>query len=153
MPRIITVSALYDGDPDEIFTQAIDLTEMQKAMQGLARYQGLPDTPISQGDTYTVDIILFGILKTKGHVMHVETLAPDRRLVQSREHNPQVRQWDHTLTVEPHPKGSIWTDRVAIDAGWQTPLTARFAAFVYTRRHRYRQGRDITCTICKSLSQ
>jgi len=153
MPRTITVTAIYDGDPDVIFAQAIDLTEVQRAMQGLARYEGLPDGPICQGETYSVDITLFGVLKTRGHVMHVETLAPDHRLIQSREHNPQVRRWDHTLTVGPTPHGTLWTDRVMIDAGWQTALTARFAAYVYTRRHRFRQGRDITCTIRKGLPE
>ncbi len=43
MPRTITVTAIYDGDPDTIFAQAIDLTEVQRAKQGLARYEGPPE--------------------------------------------------------------------------------------------------------------
>ncbi len=79
-----------------------------------------------------------------GHVIHVERLDQPARIIQSRESNPSIRRWDHTLSVQPDGARVRWTDSVILDAGWQTFLTARFCAYVYRRRHRHRQALEIT---------
>lgn len=111
------------------------LGEMKAAMTAIARYQGLPDGLVQQGDAYTVDVVMWGLLRTKSHVMRAETLDWDARVLQSREHKPGVARWDHTLSLSSHPKGSLWTDNIVVDAGWQTPLVARFCRCVYSHRH------------------
>lgn len=144
MTTEVTVTAYYSKDPDQVFAEAIELSEMQEAMRGLATYEGLPDDIIREGETYVVDVTFFGFLKNKGHRMFLERLDIPNRLVQSRESNPQIARWDHTLTVSPDPRGAVWVDRIVIDAGWQTALMARFARYMYTRRHKHRQALHIT---------
>jgi hypothetical protein len=57
-----------------------------------------------------------------------------------------VTRWDHTLTIEPRSSGAVWTDRIIIDAGIRSGLMARFGAYMYSRRHRYRNAQSITVT-------
>ncbi|OWU84133.1 hypothetical protein ATO6_13810 [Oceanicola sp. 22II-s10i] len=147
MIRVITIEAIYPGDPDQIFAEALDLREMKQAMAGIARYDRLPDKVIEQGDRYDVDVTMWGWLKTRHHVMQVVRVDPAARIVQSHESNPQVRRWDHRLSFGPHPEGALWTDRIVLDAGWQTPITARFCRHVYRQRHIARRALRIATRI------
>ena len=149
MPTEVTIIARYAQQADTVFAQALNLSEMKDAMSGIATYDGLPDGTVAQGDEYTVDVTLWGFLKTKGHVMRVENLDMRGRILQSREHNPNVKRWDHTLSVQPDGAGCLWIDRIVIDAGWNTFGTARFAKYVYSKRHRHRRALAITSELRK----
>lgn len=136
----LLVEAGYPEDPDAVFASALQFDELKAPMAGLATYEGLPEGgEAKESWIYTVDVTMWGVLKTKGHVIRVERLDRKGRRLQSREHNPSVKRWDHELTVEPDGEGGcLWRDSVVLDAGWMTPLTARFARMVYMRRHRKR---------------
>ena len=149
MPRVITIRATYPGDPDTIFAEALDLGELRHAMSRIARYDRLPDKVMEEGDRYDVDITLYRLLRTRNHRMHVLGLDRAARVVESRESNPAVARWDHTLTVEPAPGGALWTDRVVLDAGWRTGPTALFCRHVYVQRHRLRGAVSITSRIAR----
>lgn len=147
MAILVEVTALYDADPDVVFASALQFEEMQKAMKGLAVYDGIPaNTAVKEGDTYTVDVTMFGWMKTKNHVIHTEKLDMKERVLQSREHNPSVKRWDHNLSVVEENGMACWRDCVVIDAGLNTWPTALFASFVYQHRHRYRNAIEITST-------
>ena len=145
----VFITARYQADADTVFAQALHLAEMKDAMSGIATYKGLPDGVVTQGDEFRVDVTLWGFLKTKGHVIKVETLDKTARILQSREHNPSVKHWDHTLSVQPSESGCLWTDRVIIDAGWNTFGTALFAKYVYSKRHRHRNALNATAELRK----
>ncbi|MBL6428155.1 MAG: hypothetical protein HOY44_11555 [Maritimibacter sp.] len=147
MTRQITVTAHYSRDADTVFAEAIHFSEMVDAMKGIARYEGLPDDVVREGETYVVDITLFGIMKNPGHTMFVELLDRDSRVIQSREHNAQVKRWDHTLSIQPSGTGCIWTDKIVIEADRMEWFTARFAAYVYTRRHRHREAASLDTVV------
>ena len=147
MPYEVTITARYPRDADAVFSEACWFDELAEAMRGIARYDGLPDGEAREGETYVVDVTLFGILKNPGHVMHVERLDRSARVLQSREHNASVTRWDHTLSVQPEGEGCLWTDRIIIDADRMAWGTARFAAFVYSRRHKSRRAVSITRSI------
>lgn len=140
----IVVAARYPRDADTVFAEALRTDELVEAMRGLARYDGLPEGEIAEGMSFTVDVTLFGIVRNPGHTMHVERLDRAARVVQSREHNPSVSRWDHTLSVRPEGDGCLWTDRVVIVARTNAWAIARFARFVYARRHRRRGALSIT---------
>lgn len=144
MPVELTVTATYPGDPDTIFSEALNPQEMVRAMEGLAVYDSLPDRAIVEGETLVVDVTIWGIVKNKGYRMFVETVDVPGRLLQSRESGAGVARWDHTLTVQPGGPGAIWTDRVVIDAGLRSGFMARFGAYMYARRHKYRKALSIT---------
>lgn len=143
----LIVTATYDTDPDLTFQNACDFAEVAEAMKGLATYDGLPTGRVFEGQTALVDVTLWGFLKTRGHSMTVVRLDKAARILQSREHNPNVKHWDHTLTVQPTETGCVWTDSVVIDAGWNSWGTVRFAKLVYTRRHKHRKALNIETQI------
>lgn len=145
MPVLVKITALYDGDADEIFRGATEFSEMQDAMSGFAVYEGLPDEAAAEGETYTVDVTIWGVIKNPQHVMHVEKLDFENRVLQSREHDKMISRWDHNLSVQPVEGGRArWVDAVVIDAGWRTGFVARFAAYVYRRRHKHRKALSIS---------
>lgn len=143
----ITVEATYPENADAVFAAALDFGEMQEAMRGLAVYDGLPDRDVKEGETISVDVTMLKVIKTKNHVMHVERLDRAARVIQSREHNPGIKRWDHNLSVQPEKQGCLWRDTIVLEAGPMTFLTARFCRFVYARRHRLRRAMHIKTAI------
>ena len=148
VPSLVEVTALYDDEPDVVFAAALQFDELMEAMSGLAVYDGLaPGTIAKEGKTYTVNVTFWGFIKMKGHQMFVEKLDITARELQSRESGNGIKRWDHNLSVRPEGAGARWVDHIEIDAGWQTPFVARFARFVYTRRHKHRKALEITRSI------
>lgn len=143
-PCVVEIVATYEESADGVFEGALHFSEMTNAMSGLAVYKGLPDEPVHEGATYVVDVTFWKLFTVKGHTMHVERLDREGRVLQSREHAPGIRRWDHTLSVQRQGGRTEWHDTVVIDAGWRTPFMARFAIYVYHRRHKYRRARSIT---------
>ncbi|WP_432448721.1 hypothetical protein [Aliiroseovarius marinus] len=146
----VTVIASYPRNADTVFAEACEFSELVEAMKGIASYDGLPDGPAQEGQTYIVDVTLFGVIKNPGHKMMVERLDRQARILQSRESNPSVRRWDHELSVQPdgaEGQGALWTDTVEIDAPRNAWFTAQFARFVYTRRHKKRGAAHLTSKV------
>lgn len=137
----VEIRAFYTDDPDAVFASALNFSEMENAMRGLATYTGLPASGTArEGDSFSVDVTFWGLFTIKGHHIHVERLDVVNRIIQSRERAQGVARWDHRLSVQPDGMMTCWTDRVEIAAGWKTWLVARFAAFTYARRHRFRKA-------------
>jgi hypothetical protein len=151
--RVLTVSATYPRDADTVFAEAIDFDEMVKATEGLATYKGLPSGRFEEGKTYETYVTVWGWMHNPRYRIHVERLDPAERIVQSREQGRAIRQWDHTLTVEPAElddgPGSIWTDRIVIDSGLLTPYMVRVGRYLYQYRHRTRDALEITSWITR----
>jgi len=151
--RVLTVSATYPRDADTVFAEAIDFDAMVAATKGLATYKGLPSGPFEEGHSYETYVTVWGWMHNPHYQIHVERLDPALRIVQSREQGRAIRQWDHTLTVEPAElddgPGSIWTDRIVIDSGWLTPYMVRVGRYLYQYRHRTRDALEITAWITR----
>jgi hypothetical protein len=144
MAMIVEITAHYDTDPDVLFRSALCFSEMTEAMAGLATYSGLPASDTAcEGDTIIVDVTFWGVFKQKNHVLFIERLDPLQRIIQSRESGRGIERWDHNLSIRQQGSLAVWTDMIVIDAGWRTPLIARFAAFLYARRHRHRRAISI----------
>ncbi|MGB0908652.1 MAG: hypothetical protein ACPGVT_14280 [Maricaulaceae bacterium] len=152
MPRRILITAHYQADAQQTFLAALNPLEMAEAMTGLARYDGLPDHLAKTGETWRVDVTMFGFFKTKGYAMFIESVDRDACVMQSREHGGAIKLWDHRLSVRQEGERAIWTDDVTLDAGLMTPFMARFGAYMYRRRHRYRRALSITAQIEKVLT-
>lgn len=153
MALMATITAAYAGDADAIFAEALRFDELQAAMKGFATYRGFPPGAVAtQGETYVVDIRLWHLFPVTAHTIYVERLDFAARVMQSRERHRGVTHWDHRLSVQPDGDGAeagrvLWTDEVVIDAGWQTPMIARFAAYTYRYSHRARRALSLTCSI------
>lgn len=150
MPLIVTITATHNGDPDEVFAQALQFDALQRAMTGLATYRGFPPggEPVA-GETYVVDVRLWGLFPVTGHTIEVLKVDRTARVIESHETHRGVKNWDHTLTIAPGqmPGMALWTDRILIDAGWQTPVVARFARYVYCHRHRAQRAQGLRTSL------
>jgi ligand-binding SRPBCC domain-containing protein len=138
MATELIVTARYDEDADRLFEKASSFADMIDVTRRISTYDGLPAQPMEQGQTYRTDVKVFGLLKFRDYAIHIDTLCKTRRRMQSTETVDQVRSWKHTLDVYPEAGGTIWMDRVCIDAGWRTPVIARYARFMYRHRHTQR---------------
>ena len=147
LPYELTVTAIYPGDPGEIFANAIQFDDLRRVMEGIATYSGLPDGTLEEGRTYRTDIIFYGLFPVHDHVIEVTRLDADAHFFETREHNRTVTRWDHRLSLEPHPRGAQWVDHLIIDSGLISGLTARGAAALYTRRHRRRNAMTVVHTL------
>jgi ligand-binding SRPBCC domain-containing protein len=149
MPRELTVTARYPRPADAVFAEALSFAEMARATRGVAVYRDLPAGDMAEGETYTLNVTVWGVMRNPNYRVHVERLDRAARMVQSREYGWMIRQWDHTLSVLPDGDGCLWTDRIVIDCGWATGYMSRVARALYRRRHRNRQGRDITARLAR----
>jgi hypothetical protein len=94
--------------------------------------------PFRQGESGTGWLFLFHVVPLSRHTIRLEALDDSTRTMRSREHGGLLRQWNHTLHVEPRPDGrSRYSDTVEIDAGAITPVVAWVSVGIY----RYRQRR------------
>jgi hypothetical protein len=143
MPKRVITTATYSADARDTFQAALDPQELQEAMKGIAVYDGLPDHPMREGDTYHADVTTFRFSKIKGYELHLERVDKDALIMQSREKGGAIKRWDHHLSVLQDGELAVWTDDVVIDAGLLTPIIARFAAFMYRRRHISRSALSI----------
>ncbi len=144
MPFEVKIETWYLRDADTVFAESLHPDEFVEAMRGLATYEGSPEGEVVEGMTCVVDGTRFGFLKNPGHTMFVEKLDRSARVLQSRDHNCSVARRDHALSIPPEGQGCLWTDRVVIDAERGAWATARFARYVYARRHRHRRALSIT---------
>ena len=149
MPTELSVSARYDRPADTVFAEALSFAEMAEATRGVAVYKDLPEGLIEEGRTYTLNVTVWGIMRNPNYQVHVERVDAQARVVQSREFGWMIRQWDHTLTVEPDGDGCIWTDRIVIDCSWATGYMSWVAKVLYRTRHRNRRGQDITARLVR----
>lgn len=153
MALITTIEATHPGEPDELFAQAMQFDELQDAMKGMAKYRGFPTGGVAtEGETYVVDVTLWGLFPVTAHTIDMLRVDHGARVMESHERHKGVSNWDHTLTVGPGaaPGTSVWVDRVLIEAGWQTPMVARFARYVYCHRHRARQALSLSTRMVRA---
>ncbi|MEL6748150.1 MAG: hypothetical protein AAFO79_10115 [Pseudomonadota bacterium] len=150
MPYRLLVTAVYSADIDDLFARARSFDELKAAMAGFATYEGIPaGAQAEEGATYVVDATLFGWYKVRGHTFHVERVDLAQRRIQSREHQPGVRRWDHCLTIAQggHPEEAVWTDDVIIEAGWQSSAIAHMANRIYRHRHHVRSANQLASQV------
>tara|TARA_B100000378_G_C18029800_1_gene407119 strand:- start:1309 stop:1587 length:279 start_codon:yes stop_codon:yes gene_type:complete len=67
--------------------------------------------------------------------MEVLECDNEAMILRSFEKGAGVKSWRHTLTVEPLQSGSRLRDVIEIEAGWMTWAFARWARFLYRKRH------------------
>ncbi len=144
---VVTVVAEYQDDADSIFADAVDFEHLAQVMSDIAVYEGLPQEPVREGMEILSNVTFWGWLKVRGHTMRIESYDPDNRCLQSREHSPDVRQWDHHLQVEPAGDIAVWTDTITLDAGWRTPVVALFCRYMYRHRHKRRAATSLKSRI------
>ncbi|UTM37873.1 hypothetical protein MX572_03365 [Rhodococcus pyridinivorans] len=95
-------------------------------------------TPLREGERGSGWLWVLHVLPAYRHTIEVVEVDPATRTVRTREHGGVLRQWNHTLHVEPVGENLCrYSDVVDIDAGRLTPVAVAVAGVLF----RYRQRR------------
>jgi hypothetical protein len=91
----------------------------------------------SEGLTVRCKIFLFGFIPLGTRVLHFERIDQDSREIQTREHDPLVRRWDHVISIRPrNAHQSIYRDVIEVEAGGLTFLVWVWVNCFYRWRQR-----------------
>lgn len=92
--------------------------------------------------TIQVKSYLFGLIPLGTRTIHFDRVDAAAGEIATREHDPLVRRWDHTVRVRPARNGRTrYCDDVIVQAGLLTPLVWLFAQVLY--RHRQRRWKKV----------
>lgn len=87
--------------------------------------------------THWVRLKLFGLLPFGRQAIVISKPSiPSGIAIRDAGHSALIPVWDHLITIEPHPGGSLYRDQVDVSAGVLTPLIWMFAQVFYRHRQR-----------------
>jgi hypothetical protein len=94
------------------------------------------------GGTVAVRSYMFGVLPLGTRTLTIEPVAPGARAIQTREHDPLIRRWDHYIRIDDAGANRCrYLDRVDIDAGVLTLPVWLFSQLLF--RHRQRRWQRV----------
>jgi len=108
-----------------------------KGLFGFPALAGRLD-PVREGERGRGWIMLFHVIPFARWTIQVASVNAATCTIVTREGGGLIRQWNHTLHVEPAPGGGCrYVDVIDLDAGPFTPIAAVIVSGIF----RYRQGR------------
>jgi ligand-binding SRPBCC domain-containing protein len=133
--KTVVIENEYAVPPDVLWALVTDYAALAEVMQGLILFEGLPEGRTFTGQSFDVQVSLFGKLPWQPYHMDVLECDDAAMILRSSEVGAGVKHWRHTLTVTPTEVGSHLMDRIEIDAGLMTPVFAAWARYLYRARH------------------
>lgn len=138
---IIEVTTHLKTSPTRVRRELQTTRLLRYINDGLLSFQFEQETSIPDvwdEGIYLVRLKLFGWLPIGHQKIGIENPGPsDSWVLRDNGSGSIARVWDHFIFVEPYAEGSVYTDRVRIEAGLLTPFVVLFAHIQY----RYRQYR------------
>ena len=142
----VFVESILSCDADRAWAAVQTSALLLEVARPLITFRPLPGEALPErwAETMTVRCrsYLFGLVPLGTRTIFIERVDPEQREIQSREHDPLIRRWDHLVRVKPiGPAQCTYSDEIEIEAGPLTPLVWLFAQFFY--RHRQRRWRAV----------
>lgn len=137
--RTIHVETALPTSADAIWQAMQHAESLRYVTRGLFRLPALAGRtqPFRQGECGTSWLVLFNVLPAWRHTIRLDELDPTTRTMRSREHGGVIKDWRHTLHVEPiGDQLCRYSDTVQIDAGRLTGLVAVIGTLMYRIRQR-----------------
>ena len=139
--RRVVLSTYLDAPPDAVWAALQRPETLIYVSAPLIRFTprapaALPDRWSEQ--TYRVSMRLFGVLPLGTQWIRVSWPTPDGELRYVRDNGSGTlaARWDHLISIAPEGAGTRYTDRVDVEAGVLTGVTALFARVFYAHRQR-----------------
>lgn len=143
----VLVQSTLPCDADQVWAEVQTLALLREVCWPLIRLKPasaeapLPDR-WRHGETVRMRPLIFGFVPMGVRQLHWEHIDDQARCMQTREHDPLIRRWDHRIAVEPSGVGACrYTDDVDINAGVLTFPVWLFAQWFY--RHRQRRWKAV----------
>ncbi len=142
---LVDVSTYLPCKPEAVIRHASTSRLLQYVAEPLVKL--VPRQPsqlpeIWSEGTYQVSMYLFGFIPfgKQAVVISFPECKDDFR-VRDNGYGSRIRKWDHFITIERAGDGTLYRDRVTIEAGILTPFVWGFAQLFY--RHRQRRWRKL----------
>lgn len=99
-----------------------------------------------QEQAYLVRLRLFGFIPFGQQTINISISAQTLDSIELRDngHGSLIAKWDHRIIIRSADGGTLYTDRVEIQAGLLTPFVWAFAWLFY--RHRQRRWQQLVGT-------
>jgi ligand-binding SRPBCC domain-containing protein len=127
--------------PPELAWDTVKRTDtLRYVTRGLLGFRAEGEIPerLSEGETYRMRLLFFGVLPAWHHEIHVARLDDASHEIRTEERGGPVRDWRHRITVDAEGWGATrYMDEIQIAAGPLTPFVWLYAQLFY----RYRQWR------------
>lgn len=93
---------------------------------------------------YRGSMRLFGLLPIGWQAIVIEfpSDADGPLVLRDRGYGPMLREWDHRIEVAQDSAGTLYTDRLTLDAGALTPVTAFMVRQFFKHRQRRLRALD-----------
>jgi hypothetical protein len=150
MTRVVDREVRLSASPEAVWRETQRPALLEYVASPLVRFRWIepPERPEHwpDGGTVRVRSYLFGFLPMGERVLVFERIDDEAREIQTREHDPMIRRWDHLITVrDDGADGARYRDRIEIDAGLLTLPVWLFAQWFYW--HRQRRWRRVAKSI------
>jgi ligand-binding SRPBCC domain-containing protein len=142
----VYVQSILDCPPEKVWATVQTSSLLQEIIHPLVKVVPVDSTSFpprwQEGATVRCKSYLFGLIPLGTRTLHLERVDSGTREIQSREHDPLIRKWDHLVRVQKTTNGrTLYSDDIEIEAGWLTVLVWLFASWFY--RHRQRNWRRV----------
>jgi len=136
---VVSVESTYNVDADALWRHVVRYDTLQTLMNTGAVKVRLPENEERAGDDIALTFRLWDCFPIGRWRIRVLERDDARRRLRSEESGIFVRRWAHVIEIsERGPSRARQIDTIEIDAGWLTPLIARFARKEYAARARAR---------------
>jgi hypothetical protein len=142
----VDISTALSCQAERVWVELQTIALLQRVAWPLARLKPAGNARFpprwSEGMTFRCRLYIFGFIPIGVRTLHVERLDQNKREMQTREHDPLVRTWDHLISVSARgAEGTIYRDQIEINAGALTFVVWAWANWFY--RHRQSRWRAI----------
>lgn len=146
----LEVKAIYSESTETLFEKARSFADMIDVSRPVSVYDGLPAQLMQPGRTYVTNVTALGFAKSYDYHIRIEQVCPETKRIETSEWGKGINHWLHTIEILPSDQGSLWIDRISIDAGLTTPVLALFARHMYLHRHNKRGAIERVASLRRS---
>ncbi len=146
----LLIKGFYRDQADALFERASHFSDLIDGSTGTLTFKGLPAVQMEEGTTYTAELSALGFIKQRDFQIRIDRLCQCARVLETTQTSALIRSWHHHIQIKSTPTGSVWIDRITIDAGLVTPILTRFAAGVLRQRHNNRSAECVEMQVGKS---
>ncbi|MFX0543829.1 hypothetical protein ACEWPM_019320 [Roseovarius sp. S4756] len=146
----LVVKAIYPEPTETLFEKARNFADMMEVSRPVSIYDGLPAQLMQPGRTYITDVTALGFAKSYDYHIRIDQVCLETKRIETSEWGKGIHHWLHTIHVLPNSNGSIWIDRISINAGLTTPVLALFARHMYRHRHKKRGAIELSASLGRS---
>jgi hypothetical protein len=150
MPIELLIKGFYPDQADALFQRASHFSDLVNGSTGALTFKGLPAVQMEEGTTYTADVSAFGVIKQRDYQIRIDRLCQCAHVLETTQTSALIRSCHHHIQIKPTPTGSVWIDRITIEAGLVTPILSYFAAGVLRQRHNKRSAECVDMQVGKS---